>query len=69
MIEDPPLLTIARNPRRLPGEIAAMFANTPTSFIVDAMGGRGALDWRIKPVGDCPALRGFGPDLSLRTGR
>lgn len=27
------------------------FRATPTSFIVDAMGGRGAMDWRIKPIG------------------
>lgn len=58
MIEDPPLLTIARHPRRLPGEMAAAFANTPTSFIVDAMGGRGALDWRIKPVGTARPFTG-----------
>lgn len=58
MIEDPPLLTIARNPRRLPPEIIAAFRSTPTSFIVDALGGRGALDWRIKPVGTARPFAG-----------
>jgi 4-hydroxy-4-methyl-2-oxoglutarate aldolase len=51
VIEDPPLLTIARAPRRLPDDVIASFKDTPASFLVDAMGGRGALDWRIKPVG------------------
>ena len=51
MIEDPPLLTAAATSRRLPSRVIADFAATPTSFIVDALGGRGALDWRIKPIG------------------
>lgn len=51
MIEDPPLLRMARNAPRPSAETVEKFRNTPTSFIVDAMGGRGALDWRIKPVG------------------
>jgi 4-hydroxy-4-methyl-2-oxoglutarate aldolase len=51
VIGDPPLLVIA-NPAGRPGEkLLAQFRDTPTSFIADAMGGRGALDWRIKPVG------------------
>jgi 4-hydroxy-4-methyl-2-oxoglutarate aldolase len=51
VIDDPPLLTIAGNLRRLPGTVVKAFAATPTSFIVDALGGRGALDCRIKPIG------------------
>ncbi|MCX7346845.1 MAG: RraA family protein [Alphaproteobacteria bacterium] len=51
MIDDPPLLTISATPRRLPPGVVAAFAATPASFIVDALGGRGALDWRIKPIG------------------
>jgi 4-hydroxy-4-methyl-2-oxoglutarate aldolase len=51
VIEDPPLLTIARNPRRLPEDVISAFRDTPSSFLVDAMGGRNALDWRIKPMG------------------
>ncbi len=51
MIDDPPLLDIAGKLSRPPLEVIAAFAGTPTSFVVDAMGGRGAMDWRIKPVG------------------
>ena len=50
MIEDPPLLTIARTLRRPALDVVEQFRDVPTSFAVDAMGGRGALDWRIKPV-------------------
>jgi 4-hydroxy-4-methyl-2-oxoglutarate aldolase len=50
MIKDPPLLTIRRNfPRPTPEDVAA-FAGVPTGYAVDAMGGRGALDHRIKPL-------------------
>jgi 4-hydroxy-4-methyl-2-oxoglutarate aldolase len=50
MIKDPPLLTIRRNfPRPNPADIAT-FAGVPTGYAVDAMGGRGALDHRIKPL-------------------
>ena len=51
MIEDPPLLRTAREVRRADPQDIARFRNTPTSFITDAMGGRGGLDWRIKPIG------------------
>lgn len=50
MIDDPPLLDIARTLFRPEARVVDQFRNTPTSFIVDAMGGRGALDARIKPV-------------------
>lgn len=50
MIKDPPVLTICRSfPRPAPAEIAA-FADVPTGYVVDALGGRGALDYRIKPL-------------------
>jgi 4-hydroxy-4-methyl-2-oxoglutarate aldolase len=50
MIKDPPLLTIRRSfPRPRPEELAA-FAGVPTGYVVDALGGRGALDYRIKPL-------------------
>ena len=50
MIKDPPLLTIRRDfPRPAPADIAAL-ANVPTGYVIDAMGGRGALDYRIKPL-------------------
>lgn len=50
MIKDPPLLTIRRDfPRPAPADVAA-FAAVPTGYAIDAMGGRGALDYRIKPL-------------------
>lgn len=50
MIKDPPLLTIRRDfPRPSPADVAA-FVGVPTGYAVDAMGGRGALDYRIKPL-------------------
>lgn len=50
MLGDPPLLTLRRAfPRPGPGEVAA-FRDVPTSFVVDAMMGQGALDHRIKPL-------------------
>jgi 4-hydroxy-4-methyl-2-oxoglutarate aldolase len=50
MIEEPPLLTIARQIERPDWELVQRFRGVPTSFICDAMGGGGALDWRIKPI-------------------
>ncbi len=50
MIEDPPLLTIARTMRRPAPDVVEQFKDVPTSFVVDAMDGKGAMDWRIKPV-------------------
>jgi 4-hydroxy-4-methyl-2-oxoglutarate aldolase len=56
MIENAPLLTIRRRfPRPPPRQVAA-FAEVPTGFVVDALGGRGALDGRIKAIGE---TRGF----------
>jgi len=50
MIKDPPLLTLRRDfPRPDPAQVAA-FAGVPTGYVVDALGGRGALDYRIKPL-------------------
>jgi 4-hydroxy-4-methyl-2-oxoglutarate aldolase len=44
------LLTVRRNfPRPTAAQLAS-FADTPAGFVVDAMNGRGALDFRIKPV-------------------
>ncbi len=50
MIEDPPLLTIRREIARTPPEVLQGFDNVPTSWIVDALEGRAALDHGIKPV-------------------
>ena len=50
MITDPPLLTIERRfPRPSASQLAA-FAGVQTGFVVDAMGGRGALSHAIKPL-------------------
>jgi 4-hydroxy-4-methyl-2-oxoglutarate aldolase len=50
MIKDPPLLTIRRDFRRPRAEDIADLGNVPTGHAVDAMNGRGALDYRIKPL-------------------
>ena len=70
MIKDPPLLTIRRNfPRPSAGEVAA-FADVPTGYVVDAMGGRGALDYRIKPLAPATSVAGRRRrHLPLRPGR
>lgn len=58
MIKDPPLLDIAREIKRPPKEIVEGFRDTPASFVTDAMGGRGAMDYRIKPVGRAHSFLG-----------
>lgn len=58
MIEDPPLLTVRRNFPRPNAEQLAAFAGVPTGFVVDAMNGRGALDYRIKPYGSVSRFHG-----------
>jgi 4-hydroxy-4-methyl-2-oxoglutarate aldolase len=50
MIKDPPLLTIRRDFARPAPDVMAAFAGVPTGYAIDAMGGRGALDHRIKPL-------------------
>lgn len=50
MIEAPPLLTIRRPARRPDDAQIAAFQGVPTGFVIDAMGGRGALDKAIKPL-------------------
>ena len=50
MIKDPPPLVSAAIVERPSAEEVARFRSAPTSFVVDALGGAGALDWRIKPV-------------------
>lgn len=50
MITDPPILTIRRNFPRPDAALVAAFAGVPTGHVVDAMNGRGALDYRIKPL-------------------
>ena len=50
MIEDPPLLTVRNNFTRPAAASVAALAGAPTGHLVDALGGLGALDYRIKPV-------------------
>ncbi len=57
MITDPPILRIRRNFERPSPEAVAALRGVATGHLVDAMGGSGALDWRIKPLGD--ATPGF----------
>ena len=57
MIEDAPKIRVANTFRRpRPDQIAAM-QGVPTGFVVDALGGGGGLDYRIKPV--VPAQAAF----------
>lgn len=51
MIKDPPILRIRRNFPRPPHDIVAAITGAATGHLVDAMGGSGGLDWRIKPLG------------------
>jgi 4-hydroxy-4-methyl-2-oxoglutarate aldolase len=57
MIEEPPLLLMAKTIERPNPNQLDPFRGVPTSFICDAMGGSAALDWRIKPIGP-PKLLG-----------
>ncbi len=50
MITDPPLLKIRRGFPRPSEALLAAFAGVPTGYLVDSMGGRGCLDYRIKPL-------------------
>jgi 4-hydroxy-4-methyl-2-oxoglutarate aldolase len=63
MIENPPILTIHRGWKRPDPKLVAQFRGAQTSHLADAMQGRGALDWRIKPLD--PANAAFcGPALT-----
>ena len=70
MIKDPPLLTIRRNFPRPKAEEVKAFADAQTGHVIDAMNGRGSLDYRIKASGatGCNACR-RGDDLPLRPRR
>lgn len=51
MIEAPPTLTIKRSMRRPTETQIAAFQGIPSSFVVDALFGGGALSSRIQPIG------------------
>jgi 4-hydroxy-4-methyl-2-oxoglutarate aldolase len=50
MIEETPPLFFASVGDRPPAKLVERFLGAPTSFIVDAMGGAGALDWRVRRI-------------------
>ena len=56
MIKDPPLLRIRRGFARPTDALLAQFAGVPTGYLVDAMGGGGCLDYRIKPLAEPSAV-------------
>lgn len=66
MIENPPVLTIYRGHHRPDPTLVDAFRGAQTSHLADAMEGRGALDWRIKPLD--PANASFaGPALTAHS--
>src|SRR6201994_4610973 len=63
MLDNPPLLTIHRGVRRPEKALIQAFRGAQTSHLADAMNGRGALDYRIKPID--PANASFvGPAIT-----
>ncbi|MCO6419621.1 hypothetical protein JYK14_26145 [Siccirubricoccus sp. KC 17139] len=50
MLHNPPLLTIHRGHRRPSAALIEAFRGAQTSHLADAMDGRGAVDYRIKPL-------------------
>ena len=62
-IDNPPLLTIHRGHRRPDRALVEAFRLAQTSHLCDAMDGRGALDWRIKPLVPAQAIF-VGPALT-----
>ena len=56
MIKDPPVLRIRRGFARPTDALLAQFAGVPTGYLVDAMGGGGCLDYRIKPLAEPSAV-------------
>jgi 4-hydroxy-4-methyl-2-oxoglutarate aldolase len=67
MLDDPPLLTIRRQFARPGRALIAALGGAPTGNLVDAMDGRGALDYRIKPL-DLARSVFAGPALTCQTG-
>jgi 4-hydroxy-4-methyl-2-oxoglutarate aldolase len=63
MLDNPPLLTVHRGFRRPDSALVEAFRGAQTSHLADAMDGRGALDYRIKPLD--PANASFvGPAMT-----
>jgi 4-hydroxy-4-methyl-2-oxoglutarate aldolase len=70
MIEEPPILTIARTMRRPDDRQIAAFQGVPTGFVADAMDGSGALSNEIRLVADHTAepAGAAGPALTVDCG-
>ncbi len=66
MIGDPTKLVVKAGFTRLTAAELAPFRDRSTSFVVDAMNGRGALDHKIKPLD--PKSRFVGSALTARAG-
>jgi len=66
MIENQPVLAIHRGHRRPGRTLIEAFRGAATSHLADAMNGRGALDWRIKPL-DPANARFVGPALTAHS--
>jgi 4-hydroxy-4-methyl-2-oxoglutarate aldolase len=54
MIEEAPLLTVKRNFARPAADLVAGFKGVPLGNVCDAMGGTGAMDYRIKACAGLP---------------
>ncbi|HRD75957.1 MAG TPA: RraA family protein [Hyphomicrobiaceae bacterium] len=67
MLEDPPLLTIARSWQRPEASVIARLKDVQTGQAVDAMEGRGGLACEIKPL-DPASARMLGPAVTCETG-
>ncbi len=50
MIEDPPKLIVRRPSARPAGDLVGRFRGAPTGFVIDALGGRGALGREIRAL-------------------
>jgi 4-hydroxy-4-methyl-2-oxoglutarate aldolase len=70
MIDAPPALTVKRTIQRPDPAVVAAFTGTPSSFVADAMNGRGALDFDIQPlaVSDRQMNSVVGPALTCYCG-
>src|SRR5580765_4519767 len=66
MIENPPVLTIHRGHLRPDPALVDAFRGAMPSQLVDAMEGRGAVDWRIKPM-DAGNASFVGPALTAHS--
>jgi 4-hydroxy-4-methyl-2-oxoglutarate aldolase len=63
MLDNPPLLTIHRGHRRPSPALLERFRGAQTSHLVDAMAGRGAMHWAVKPL-DAANAAFVGPALT-----